>query len=129
MVEESIDRGELYKKVAVKDSDASGTSTSVEDHSKKCNRKNGSVEMKQEQRVQSFEEIENIYDKGFLSVFFMKGCGADFWINLCLTLLGYLPGHVHAFYVLVKKREEEQLRNQPVYTTTNQGQAYGAIPQ
>ncbi|KAG2190086.1 hypothetical protein INT46_003738 [Mucor plumbeus] len=64
-----------------------------------------------------------------LGVFLMKGCGADFWINLCLTLLGYLPGHIHAFYVLVKQREERQLQNQPVYTTTHQGQAYGAVPQ
>ncbi|CAO3697836.1 hypothetical protein G6F70_007411 [Rhizopus microsporus] len=43
-----------------------------------------------------------------LGVFFMRGCGADFWINLCLTILGYLPGHIHAFYVLVKDREERQ---------------------
>ncbi|CEP11355.1 hypothetical protein [Parasitella parasitica] len=66
MVEESIDRGELYKMVSVKDIDTSGASTSVEDYSKKYNKKVVSVETKKEQRIQSFEEIENIYDKGFL---------------------------------------------------------------
>lgn len=38
----------------------------------------------------------------------MKGCGADFWINVILTILGYIPGHVHAFYVMVKERELRQ---------------------
>ncbi|KAI9498727.1 hypothetical protein BDB00DRAFT_799255 [Zychaea mexicana] len=27
-----------------------------------------------------------------LGVFLMRGCHADFWINICLTILGYLPG-------------------------------------
>lgn len=30
----------------------------------------------------------------------MAGCGADLLINICLTLLGYFPGHIHAFYLL-----------------------------
>ncbi|KAJ5223702.1 Proteolipid membrane potential modulator [Penicillium chermesinum] len=34
-----------------------------------------------------------------LGVFLISGCGVDFWINVCLTILGYLPGHVHAFYL------------------------------
>ncbi|KAI9260053.1 hypothetical protein EDC94DRAFT_660353 [Helicostylum pulchrum] len=59
-----------------------------------------------------------------LGVFFMKGCGADFWINLCLTLLGYLPGHIHAFYVLIREREEKAQEQRVV----NQGQTYGAVP-
>ncbi|KAL8713448.1 MAG: hypothetical protein Q9225_006767 [Loekoesia sp. 1 TL-2023] len=29
-------------------------------------------------------------------VFLERGCKADFWINCLLTLLGYLPGIVHA---------------------------------
>ncbi|KAG1043540.1 hypothetical protein G6F46_011161 [Rhizopus delemar] len=56
-----------------------------------------------------------------LGVFLMKGCGADFWINLCLTILGYLPGHLHAFYLLVKDREQNQL-------ASGQGPAYGTKP-
>ncbi|PPJ54673.1 hypothetical protein CBER1_05986 [Cercospora berteroae] len=34
-----------------------------------------------------------------VGVFLVAGCGADLFINICLTLLGYLPGHIHAFYV------------------------------
>ncbi|RAK80349.1 YqaE/Pmp3 family membrane protein [Aspergillus fijiensis CBS 313.89] len=34
-----------------------------------------------------------------LGVFLISGCSADFFINLLLTLLGYLPGHIHAFYL------------------------------
>jgi hypothetical protein len=41
----------------------------------------------------------------------------------CLTLLGYIPGHVHAFYVLIKEREAKA-QNQ----TISQGQTYGAVP-
>lgn len=29
----------------------------------------------------------------------VAGCGADLFINICLTVLGYLPGHIHAFYI------------------------------
>jgi uncharacterized membrane protein YqaE (UPF0057 family) len=31
-----------------------------------------------------------------LGVFLERGCGADFWINVLLTVLGYIPGIVHA---------------------------------
>ncbi|EEH42731.2 hypothetical protein PABG_11882 [Paracoccidioides brasiliensis Pb03] len=33
-----------------------------------------------------------------LGVFFISGCSPDLLINVCLTLLGYFPGHIHAFY-------------------------------
>jgi Proteolipid membrane potential modulator len=29
----------------------------------------------------------------------ISGCGADLLVNICLTLLGYFPGHIHAFYL------------------------------
>ena len=29
-----------------------------------------------------------------------KGCGSEFWINLILTFLFFIPGVFHAFYVL-----------------------------
>jgi hypothetical protein len=29
----------------------------------------------------------------------VAGCGPDLVINICLTILGYLPGHIHAFYI------------------------------
>ncbi|KAJ5689271.1 Proteolipid membrane potential modulator [Penicillium macrosclerotiorum] len=34
-----------------------------------------------------------------LGVFMISGCSGDFWINVLLTILGYIPGHVHAFYL------------------------------
>jgi uncharacterized membrane protein YqaE (UPF0057 family) len=34
-----------------------------------------------------------------LAVFLIAGLGRDFWINLILTLLGWLPGTVHALYL------------------------------
>ncbi len=39
-----------------------------------------------------------------LSVFLTVGIGFHFWINILLTLLGGLPGMVHAIWVLVKKK-------------------------
>jgi uncharacterized membrane protein YqaE (UPF0057 family) len=37
-----------------------------------------------------------------LGVFLEVGLTRHFWINLLLTLLGYLPGIVHALYIIVK---------------------------
>jgi uncharacterized membrane protein YqaE (UPF0057 family) len=36
-----------------------------------------------------------------LAVFLMVGLGRDFWINLILTLLFWLPGTLHALYLIV----------------------------
>ncbi|AEO56066.1 hypothetical protein MYCTH_2314489 [Thermothelomyces thermophilus ATCC 42464] len=37
-----------------------------------------------------------------LGVFLERGCNADFFINILLTILGYLPGIVHALYIICK---------------------------
>ncbi|KAH6918677.1 hypothetical protein BKA70DRAFT_1247904 [Coprinopsis sp. MPI-PUGE-AT-0042] len=37
-----------------------------------------------------------------LGVFLERGCGADFLINIILTCLGYLPGIIHALYIILK---------------------------
>lgn len=37
-----------------------------------------------------------------LGVCLQVGLGKHFWINLLLTLLGYLPGIIHAIYVILK---------------------------
>ncbi|KAI9243616.1 hypothetical protein BDA99DRAFT_530100 [Phascolomyces articulosus] len=58
-----------------------------------------------------------------VGVFLLKGCGADFWINLCLTILGYIPGHLHGFYVMIKEREHAQYVAQH-YSTPNPSTAY-----
>lgn len=38
-----------------------------------------------------------------LGVFLQVGFGLHFWINIVLTLLGYIPGVVHAVWVIAKK--------------------------
>ena len=38
-----------------------------------------------------------------LGVFFQVGLGLHFWLNLLLTLCGWLPGIVHALWVILKK--------------------------
>ncbi len=38
-----------------------------------------------------------------LGVFLQVGFGKHFWINIVLTLLGYIPGILHAVWVIVKK--------------------------
>ena len=38
-----------------------------------------------------------------LGVFLQVGFGKDFWINILLTLLGYIPGLVHAIWIIAKK--------------------------
>ncbi|XPS87449.1 conserved uncharacterized membrane protein, UPF0057 [Desulfosarcina variabilis str. Montpellier] len=39
-----------------------------------------------------------------LGVFFQVGLGKHFWLNILLTLLGYIPGIVHAVWVIAKYR-------------------------
>ncbi|MFT5032082.1 MAG: uncharacterized membrane protein YqaE (UPF0057 family) [Bacteroidia bacterium] len=38
-----------------------------------------------------------------LGVFLQVGIGKHFWINIVLTLPGYLPGIIHAVYIIAKK--------------------------
>ena len=38
-----------------------------------------------------------------LGVFLQVGLGLQFWLNVLLTLLGYVPGIVHAVYVIVRR--------------------------
>lgn len=38
-----------------------------------------------------------------LGVFLEVGLGKHFWINIILTLLGYIPGIVHAIWVIARK--------------------------
>ena len=37
-----------------------------------------------------------------LGVFLQVGLTKHFWINILLTLLGYIPGIVHAVWVIAK---------------------------
>lgn len=38
-----------------------------------------------------------------LGVFLQEGIGKHFWINIILTLLGYIPGLVHAIWILARR--------------------------
>jgi uncharacterized membrane protein YqaE (UPF0057 family) len=38
-----------------------------------------------------------------LGVFLQVGIGLHFWLNLVLTLLGYVPGIIHAVWVILRR--------------------------
>jgi uncharacterized membrane protein YqaE (UPF0057 family) len=35
-----------------------------------------------------------------LGVFLQVGFGLQFWLNILLTLLGYIPGLIHAIWII-----------------------------
>ena len=38
-----------------------------------------------------------------LGVILQLGFGGAFWLNILLTLCGYIPGIVHAVYIIAKR--------------------------
>lgn len=38
-----------------------------------------------------------------LGVFLEVGLGKHFWLNILLTILGYIPGIVHAVYIIARR--------------------------
>lgn len=38
-----------------------------------------------------------------LGVFLQVGFGLQFWINILLTLMGYLPGIIHAVWIIARR--------------------------
>ena len=38
-----------------------------------------------------------------LGVFFQEGLGKHFWLSILLTLLGYVPGLVHAIWIIARR--------------------------
>ncbi|EJD05606.1 UPF0057-domain-containing protein [Fomitiporia mediterranea MF3/22] len=73
---------------------------------------------------------------------FIAGCSCDLLINILLTLLGYIPGHIHAFWLIYKKMKAEEMYGiggyryvgnggfEPMYPVQPAGQApqsYGAV--
>jgi uncharacterized membrane protein YqaE (UPF0057 family) len=38
-----------------------------------------------------------------LGVFLQVGLGWQFWLNILLTLLGYIPGVVHAVWIIARR--------------------------
>jgi uncharacterized membrane protein YqaE (UPF0057 family) len=49
------------------------------------------------------------------------GIGSDFWLNLFLTLAGYIPGHVHNFYIQNIRNNKNNRR------TPKWAQRYGLV--
>lgn len=39
-----------------------------------------------------------------VGVFLQVGIGVHFWLNIVLTLLGYIPGIVHAIWTIAKNK-------------------------
>ena len=39
-----------------------------------------------------------------LGVFLQVGLGGAFWLNILLTLFGYIPGIIHAVYIIVTRK-------------------------
>lgn len=37
-----------------------------------------------------------------LGVFLQVGIGLHFWLNIILTLFGYIPGVIHAIYIIAR---------------------------
>lgn len=42
-----------------------------------------------------------------LGVFLQVGIGFHFWLNILLTLLGYVPGLVHAIWIIATRPQHE----------------------
>ncbi len=38
-----------------------------------------------------------------VGVLLQVGLGPHFWLNIVLTLLGWLPGVIHAFYIILTR--------------------------
>lgn len=50
-----------------------------------------------------------------LGVYMTTGFGSPFLINILLTILGWLPGSIHAVWVIVKHEEQTASREEGVY--------------
>ncbi|KII91116.1 hypothetical protein PLICRDRAFT_78450, partial [Plicaturopsis crispa FD-325 SS-3] len=52
---------------------------------------------------------------------FITGCSCDLLINIVLTILGYIPGHIHAFWLIYKKMQAEERYGQGGFQYTGNG--------
>ena len=41
-----------------------------------------------------------------VGVFFTVGLGGQFWLNILLTILGYIPGIVHAVWIIARRNPQ-----------------------
>ncbi|KZT28153.1 UPF0057-domain-containing protein [Neolentinus lepideus HHB14362 ss-1] len=63
---------------------------------------------------------------------FITGCSCDLLINILLTVLGYLPGHIHAFWLIYRKMKAEERYGRGGFVYVGNGQyqplASGQLP-
>ena len=50
-----------------------------------------------------------------LSVFFKHGLKHEFWISILLTILGWIPGVIYAWWVILRKSHHRKYHYIPVY--------------
>lgn len=52
-----------------------------------------------------------------IGVYAVAGCGADILVNIALTILGYIPGHIHAFYLeyIYYEHREQAIQGRPIH--------------
>lgn len=60
---------------------------------------------------------------------FISGCGCDLFVNILLTLLGYLPGLIHALWLVFKRTNVQQRHARGSYRYTGAGTAAPAPQQ
>ena len=63
-----------------------------------------------------------------LAVFLERGCGCSVCLNICLTLLGWLPGQIHAFCVILHCMEDEPAPQAPANPNPAPAPAAAAQP-
>lgn len=59
----------------------------------------------------------------------VAGCGADLLINIALTILGYFPGHIHAFYLEYVYYNRKEQAQQGFYDNNAAPGVYSSIVQ
>ncbi|KDR68445.1 hypothetical protein GALMADRAFT_231411 [Galerina marginata CBS 339.88] len=52
----------------------------------------------------------------------ITGCSCDLLINIALTVLGYIPGHIHAFWLIYRKMQAEERFGQGGFLYVGNGQ-------
>ncbi|KAJ7076111.1 hypothetical protein B0H15DRAFT_606020 [Mycena belliarum] len=65
-----------------------------------------------------------------IATFLISGCGCDLLISILLSILGYLPGHIHAFWLIYRKIEADERYGEGGYKYTGYGnfEQGGVIP-
>ena len=46
-----------------------------------------------------------------VGVFLTVGLGLQFWLNILLTIFGYVPGIVHAIWIIATRAKEREFRS------------------